>query len=158
MGDPWRQLLPTAVLRVIDHNGGALINDKLGRVDSAVFTEAAGQVAGAAFWDALIGNQDRNMRNFRYDSMHKRLGLIDHGFVFARPADPINRSSYFLAERRRQGVVTISPREQEALDELLASDLHGLREFLAADRANALEARAQRMLSTRCLPPVVGGF
>lgn len=158
MGDPWRQLLPTAVLRVIDNNGGALINDKLGKVDNAVFTEAASQISAAAFWDALIGNQDRNMRNFRYDSLHKRLGLIDHGFVFARPGDPINRSSYFLAQRRRQGPVTISPREEEVLEELLASDLHRLREFLAAERANALAARAQSMLRTRCLPSVVGGF
>lgn len=158
MGDPWRQLLPTAVLRVIDNNGGALVNDKHGKVDTAVFTEAASQVAAAAFWDALIGNQDRNMRNFRYDARHRRLGLIDHGFVFARPNDPINRSSYFLAERRRQGLISITQREQTVLEELLASELHGLRDFLAADRADALQARGERMFSSRCLPPVLGGF
>lgn len=158
MGNPWRQLLPTAVLRVIDNKGGALINDKKGKVDDAVFTEAVSQVDAAAFWDALIGNQDRNMRNFRYDASHRRLSLIDHGFVFARPNDLINRSSYFLAARWRGGKHRLTPREQEVADELLAGDLYGLRAFLARDRADALQTRAERMLATGFLPPVHGGF
>ncbi|HTX10624.1 MAG TPA: hypothetical protein VME22_18515 [Solirubrobacteraceae bacterium] len=158
IGNPWRQLLPTAVLRVIDNKGGALINDKKGKVDAAVFTEAVSQVDAAAFWDALIGNQDRNMRNFRYDAAHRRLGLIDHGFVFARPGDLINRSSYFLATRLTQSKRTLTQRECDVLEALLEADLYGLRRVLAVDRADALQARAERMLSSRLLPPVQGGF
>ena len=163
MGNPWRRLLPTAVLRTIDNAGGALINEKPGKVDNNVF-EAESQVAAAAFWDALIGNQDRNARNFRYDAAHQRLGLIDHGFAFARPGDPINQSSFFLAHRRtRAGEGTLRQNERDALEELLDEDLHELREFVAPDRAeagggSALAARARRMSASRCLPPVVGGF
>jgi hypothetical protein len=158
MGNPWRQLAPTAVFRKIDNHGGALINQKRGEPDPAVFADAKSQVWAAALWDALIGNQDRNARNFKYDAEHTRLGLIDHGFVFARRGDPINVTSYFHAHRsREQGGATLSRHEQGALEALLDSDLYGLRDYLAPDRADALEARARQMQRSRCLP-MVGAF
>lgn len=153
MGDPWRQLLPTAVVRRIDGSGGALINQKDGTPDPDAFTDAAGQVMAAALFDALIGNQDRNLLNFRYDATSTRLGLIDHGFAFARPGDFVNGSAFVAARRLAPapaGVIT--DREERALEALLQSgDLHGLRRFLTANRADALEERARRMLGRRCL-------
>lgn len=153
MGDPWDQLVPTAVLRKIDGLGGALVNHKDGIVDYHVLQQAKRQVAAAAFWDALIGNQDRNMRNFRYDADAKRLGLIDHGFCFARPGDPINGGSFFLEQRRRDNQVGLLQTELSAIEQLLdTGDAHGLRAFLPADRVDALEERARVMYAKRCLP------
>jgi hypothetical protein len=152
MGNPWRQLLPTSVFRKIEEAGGALINAKHGIIDYDVFAQAPAQVAAAAFFDALVGNQDRNAGNFRYDAATKRLGLIDHGFVFARPGDPINNGSFFAAHRRHQNQLGLTQRELEALEHLLGTDdLHGLRGFIAHDRAEALEARAEKMLGSKCL-------
>lgn len=152
LGGVWRQLVPTSVLRKIEGHGGALMNHRLGTVDHAVFTDAPAQAGAAGFWDALVGNQDRNAGNYRYDASNRRLGVIDHGFCFARPGDPMN-SALFLAARRRQNQHPITSAERSVLEALVHSDdLHGLRGFLAADRVQALENRAQRMLSTGCLP------
>jgi len=98
MGDPWRQLLPTAVFRKINEAGGALINDRKAKADLRVFSEADSQVSAAGFWDALIGQQDRNQQNFRYDRPTRTLGLIDHGFSFARSGD-VCTSTIFLTSR-----------------------------------------------------------
>lgn len=152
MGDPWRQMLATAVLRKINDLGGALINEKPGKVNDAALANVMNQVVAAGFWDALIGNQDRNMRNYRYDADSNSLGLIDHAFAFARPGDLFN-SSAFLAGRRLHAGPTLIPKELEALESMLDSgDLHGLRDFLPADRADALEDRARGMLNRRVLP------
>lgn len=153
MGDPWRQLLPTAVLRNIGGRSGVLINHKHGKPNPDAFVDARGQVSAAALFDALIGNQDRHMLNYRYDAQVRRLGLIDHGFAFAKPGDFVNGSA-FVAARLTAGPPesTVSLTEQAVLERLLGSgDLFGLRRFLAADRADALEARAEKMARTRCL-------
>ncbi len=155
LGDPWRQLLPTAVLRSIDGHGGALINDKHACVDTRVFQEAEGQVKAAGFWDALIGQQDRNARNYRYDHSRRRLGLIDHGFAFARPGDPLNGSMFHAARKRMPGGATLLSHEEEVLETLVSSgDLLGLRGYIDGDRAEALDARARMMLAKRLLPAV----
>jgi hypothetical protein len=157
MGDPWRQLVPTAVLRKIDGLGGALVRDRRGKNDPAAYLEAASQVMAAGFWDALIGNQDRNTRNYRYESAPKRLALIDHGFVFARPGDPLNpNAAAFFAYRRRQPTGQVLTAHELATIEALvdSGNLHGLRQFLPADRADALETRARTMLQSNVLPTV----
>jgi hypothetical protein len=160
MGDPWRQLLPTAVLRKIEGLGGALVRDRAGKNDPAAYVEAESQVMAAGFWDALIGNQDRNTRNYRYEAGPKRLALIDHGFAFARPGDLMNpNAAAFFAYRRRQPTGhVLMPRELSAVEALLDSgNLHGLREFLTVDRADALQARAEKMLQSKVLP-AIGAF
>lgn len=146
MGDPWRQLLPTAVFRKINNAGGALINDRKAKADSQVFRDATGQVAAAAFWDALVGQQDRNQQNFRYDRLTRTLALIDHGFVFARPGD-ICTSALFLGARLPSDQA-LTDVEQSVLRDLLAKDLHGLRTFIEPARADALGKRAETMLQT----------
>lgn len=152
MGDPWRQLVPTAVFRKINDAGGALINDRKAKADLRVFTEAGGQVAAAGFWDSLIGQQDRNTQNFRFDRSTRTLALIDHGFSFARPGDICN--STIFAAARHQSLPDLSPEERAALASLDSEDLHGLRGFIAPERAAALESRAAEMLRTgRVLVP-----
>jgi hypothetical protein len=150
MGDPWRQLVPTAVFRKINDAGGALINDRKAKADLRVFAEAGGQAAAAGFWDSLIGQQDRNTQNFRYDRSTRTLAVIDHGFSFARPGDLCN--SAIFAHARHQSSPAISPDERAALEALRIADLHGLREFIAPDRASALERRSTEMLRTGRLP------
>ena len=147
MGNPWRQLVPTAVFRKINDEGGALINDRKAKADMAAFSEALSQVAAAAFWDALIGQQDRNTQNFRYEPSSRSLAVIDHGFAFARPGDAMG-SSVFLMARYMAGAVDIVPAEAGALEALLKNGLHGLGTFIERPRADALETRARQMLST----------
>ena len=55
----------------------------------------------AAFFDALIGQQDRHSGNWLWDAPTGRLTLIDHGCSFARRGDPCNRSRLSELRRRR---------------------------------------------------------
>jgi len=153
LGAPWDQLVPTAVLRVLHGAGpGVLINWRRGSPDPAVFEQANAQVCAAAFWDAVIGQQDRHATNFRYDAETRRLALIDNAFAFARPND-LHNQSLFLAYRRSTHMVTLNGDETTALETILDSeDLLGLRLFIVEDRADALEARARDMLERRLLP------
>lgn len=160
MGGDSRKLVPTAVLRTIDEfGGGALINGVEGRCDFTELGLVPRQIAAAAFWDAVVGNQDRNARNFRYDGVRRRLGLIDHGYAFARPGDLLNQSSMFLALRHRQPAgSTLTTDERTVLEEIVNQDLHGIRDIVSDDRADALEARAERMLKSGCVLPVAACF
>ncbi len=153
LGAPWDQLIPTAVLRgLADVGPGVLINWRRGSPDPAVFEQANAQVCAGAFWDALIGQQDRHANNFRYDAEARRLALIDNAFAFARPTDLYNQS-LLLAYRRSVHMATLREREIVALEAILDSDdLLGLRRFIAEDRADALESRARRMLERKLLP------
>lgn len=145
MGDPWEQLVPTAVLRALDEGRGVLMNRRFGDRDSAaMFQYAAGQAAAAAFWDSLIGQQDRHAGQYKYDSASNRLALIDHAFAFALPGHTCNESM-FVKARKQQHHDRLQDNEVDALDGLLANDLHGLRGFLSEPRAEALHARAVKM-------------
>lgn len=153
LGDPFDQLLPTAVLRDVPGAGpGVLVNFRDGGPNPAVFVEAPGQAHAAAFWDALIGQQDRHGANFRYDPTARRLAAIDSAFAFARPGDFINNGSLFIEYRHRTSGDMLVSEEKDTLQDLLDHNLHGVREFLAPDRADALQARAERMLASGLLP------
>jgi hypothetical protein len=153
LGGHWEQLVPTAVLRDLAGIGpGVLINWREGSPDMRVVTEARVQAHAAAFWDALIGQQDRHARNFRYDANARRLALIDNAFTFARP-DDLNNASVFLACRRSENATALKRAETDALETILEStDMVGMRRFVAPDRADAFEARARRMLDCGMLP------
>lgn len=153
LGPPWDQLVPTAVLRDLQGPGpGVLINWRRGSPDPTVFEQANAQVCAAAFWDALIGQQDRHATNFRYDAEARRLALIDNAFAFARPND-LHNQSLFLAYRRSAHMVPLTKHEISALEAILESDdLLGLRAFIAGDRANALESRVREMFERKMLP------
>lgn len=153
LGGQSEQMVPAAVLRDLPGVGaGVLINWRDGQPDHAVFQDARAQARAAAFWDALVGQQDRHATNFRYDRQYRRLALIDHAFSFARPGD-LCHEALFLRRRRSEHGTALQASEKEALERLLESDdLMGLRRFIASDRADALEERAQSMLKRKVLP------
>ena len=156
LGDPWARLVPASVLRKLtdEHGalaGGALINEMRGQANASMAMSCApDDVAAAGFWDALIGNQDRNPGNLRFSS-DGGLGLIDHGFSFGRPGDFVN-SAMFVQARHAMGRAAITEQERAALVGILSHDLHGLRGFLEPDRAHALDARARSMLAAGLVP------
>ncbi|MDO8187810.1 hypothetical protein Q5424_10480 [Conexibacter sp. JD483] len=153
LGDRWERMVPTAVLRDVPGvGGGVLVNWRDGWPDWAGAIEAKDQAHAAAFWDALIGQQDRHRANLRFDPRRRRLALIDNAFAFARPNDRSNASE-FLAHRRRCNETSLTRGEQMTLDSLVDGDaFHGLKDFLAADRFAAFSDRARKMLSKRVLP------
>ncbi len=150
LGYRWEMMVPTAVFRGFDQvGGGVLINWRDGGPDLAVLADAGSQVQAAAFWDALIGQQDRHARNFRYDASQRRLALIDSGFALARPGDLYN-ASIFLQERRSNYGAALTPHEMEVLAELVASEtFYGLADYLADDRFDAFEKRVSQNARNR---------
>jgi hypothetical protein len=153
MGAPWDQLVPTAVLRNIPPmGGGALINRRRGAPDPQVFDHAEAQADAAAFWDALIAQQDRHANNYRYEHETRRLALIDHAFSFGTPGVFCN-GGLFSSRRRNEGRASLTHDEATALQVLLHSTgLHGLHHYILDRRADALRKRAEKMTQTRVLP------
>jgi hypothetical protein len=107
--------------------------------------DARDDALAAGFFDALIGNQDRHVGQFRYDEPNRVLGLLDHGFSF--PVEGAYcRGAYFQQFRRREHV-RVTDEEREALTRLVDDpEILGLAGVLEPDRAERLRWRAQRML------------
>ncbi|HEY7953578.1 MAG TPA: hypothetical protein VID70_11400 [Solirubrobacteraceae bacterium] len=173
LGPPWSELVAPAVW--LDPPGAIDIRASgpvvLGMGGSASLPEPGAGfdqlIADAAFFDALIGAQDRHDENLRA-ALPPSLGLIDHGYTFARPGDPHNSyetAGFFLrlrgGQRRfalRHGPVldysgvgplspALAPHEQAALARLRAdlTGLLGIAQLLSEDRADALRDRVERM-------------
>jgi hypothetical protein len=158
LGPPWDGLLPAAVFRNVGNVGsGVLINRRIGTPDLNVLIDAPAQADAAAFWDALVGQQDRHANNFRYEQESRSLALIDHGFCFGVQGEPCN-ADIFCEHRRSQNRTALTQAELNALTALLASsDLHGLRNYIEARRADALQRRAEAMKTSGQLP-ATGAF
>jgi hypothetical protein len=136
---------------------GALINRRRGAPDPRVYEEAQAQVDAAAFWDVLVGQQDRHSSNFRYEPESRSLALIDHAFCFAVPGVVCNGGA-FAARRSSEHRSSLQQNEIDALNDLVLSNgLHGLREYVDDRRADALERRARDMTSKGLLP-LLGAF
>jgi hypothetical protein len=172
LGSPWRELVTPAVW--FDPPGALDIRMSgpvlMGMGGSAGMPQPGDGfdtlISDAAFFDGLIGAQDRHHQNLRA-ALPPSLGLIDHGFTFARPGDFHNTyptAGFFQrlrwGQRRfvlRHGPIldysavgTLSPRlttdERDAITRLLDdSVLLGLTEILPDDRSAALRDRARRM-------------
>lgn len=110
LGPPYDELVPPAALRVVTGQPGALVAEKTGGADVAAFQDVDVQCFAAGFWDALIGHQDRHMAQFRYDRVARTLGLIDHGYAFARTGDRLNASEMLTFRRLRCGAAVAAPR------------------------------------------------
>jgi hypothetical protein len=156
LGAPVEGLVAPCVLREIDGRAGSFVMRAVGergRVDAPIL--ARGQAKAAAFFDALIGQQDRHSGNFRFDDAVPQITLYDHGYCFPKAGSILNRT--FFVDARQGGVLSpdLDEWEIEALDRLLgAPDLLGLAPMLIDERAEALRRRAQRMRSDgRILPP-----
>jgi hypothetical protein len=128
-------------------------------------------ISDAAFFDALVGSQDRHDQNLRASTPPPSLGLIDHGYAFAGRGDHHNgypTAGFFLRMRYGQrrfmvpgrpvvldygGVGILSPslgdHELRALERLQADPgLLGVAEILSPGRADAVRVRAERMFRT----------
>lgn len=158
LGPPFTALVPTTVLRfyaadpatqlahpeIID-GWGSLSEEQPGKSLDPTPLDIPEINDPAAFFDALIAQQDRHIAQYHWDAQAHRLGLIDHGFAFARPGDVINKS-IFLDRRHAQGRGVLTQPEQRALSEIARSPhLAGLRQILQERQADALARRIERM-------------
>jgi hypothetical protein len=134
---------------------GALARRYEGKTNSSnPFTEVREECVAAAFFDSLIGQQDRNKANWLWDKKEGRFRLLDHGFAFGRPGDE-TLSLRFTKWRWDQHGEALLDDEMKALARLLGSDdLFGLRRFFDDDRCDALESRARQMLEDKRLMPL----
>jgi hypothetical protein len=160
LGSPFDELVAPCILRLIpqlDPNPGAMsawrgdplpLNaDFLG-----LFPFDPVRAAAAAFFDSLIGQQDRNSGNVRVDMSQNRLHLIDQGYAFPRRGEIVNATP-LVAIRGALHEVDLTTSEVALLHSLLASgDILGVRPALEDDRADALERRARSMLAATILP------
>ncbi len=145
LGDPWQGLVAPCVLREYAGDDGALSLQASGWPGDLAPTLSPMWCSSAAFFDSLIAQQDRHADNWRWDG--SRLTLIDHGYAFARPGDILNHTDLLVA-RRNHGAAALLDAERRALERLLGdAGLLGIASLLLPDRAQALRARAERMLA-----------
>jgi hypothetical protein len=149
LGSPFLDIVAPTVLREISGEAGSLSAQQGGLPsDPRPFLEAPELVLAAAFFDALVAQQDRHSGNSRWDAANRKLGLIDHGYAFALPGHRLN-GAWFVDWRWRTGRQALDQYEVDALERLLdGGDLLGLRLFLQPARADGLEERARRMLAS----------
>jgi hypothetical protein len=147
LGRPYTDIVAPCVLRAHEDDVGALSARQFGLpLTNEPLERVPGHARAAASFDSLIAQQDRHAGNYRWDGDAEKLGLIDHGFAFARPGQYLNQS-FFVAWRWGCGEQTLTNEERDALRGLLDSgDLHGLGRFLLPEEAAALAERAELML------------
>jgi hypothetical protein len=159
LGQPFAEWVPTTVIRSIWPEDPALAGGFGAfstRIDGDTEVEQPWQDPAycdpAAFWDALIGQQDRHYGNYRFDVRAQRppLGLIDNGYAFAAPTrwntyHP--HRSIFVHHRRLAGRLALSADELDWLGLLRADGelLGDLSDILAPEQSQALLARIRRM-------------
>lgn len=155
LGAPWSELVVPTVMKFPEHPetrvpmvGAASVfrGGDVGR--QGFYTAVPEQASAAAFFDSLIGQQDRNKGNVLWYDARQVIYLIDHSFSFAQAG--ANRGATDLVQWRwSHASRDLTGDELEALKRLLeSSDMMTLRRFLAPERADALEARAHRMRET----------
>jgi hypothetical protein len=148
LGSPYARLVAPCILREIEGEVGSLSAAQRGLSrEVEIFERVPDDCLAAAFFDSLIGQQDRHRGNYRWDCGNEKLGLIDHGYAFAHRPDQYFNRSVFIEWRWDAARGDLTEAEREALEGLLASgDLHGLERFLLPEEAEALASRAERML------------
>jgi hypothetical protein len=150
LGGVWQDISMPAVARMLElPNGvrefGSLARFRPGRTGSlAYFRGVPKQAAAGAFFDCLIGQQDRNRGNVLWHEERERIYLIDNAFSFMR-ADDARGIQELQQWRWETADRSLTSAEQDAIGALVDSDLFGLRKYLEADRAEALLARALQM-------------
>jgi hypothetical protein len=157
LGSPYDQMVPVTVLRYheadssvklqhpkIRDGWGSFASEQPGSSLDPEPLETPAVNDPAAFFDALIAQQDRHVAQYRWESSLQHLGLIDHGFAFARPGDHFNES-VFVRRRHMEGREELLDSELKALERLATNELIGLKDILRPDQATALEDRIERM-------------
>lgn len=148
MGPPWSEMVPPVVLREVGAQLGSFALERPGIPHRQPKDVDAGDARAAAFYDALVGQQDRHPANYLVSG--DRVALIDHGYTFATEGDYANWS-HFQASRLRgeNAQELLDAREIDALDRFLGSeDSWGLKGLLEDDRLAAMRARATTMRQT----------
>lgn len=151
LGSPWDTLVATSVARWVRPTGAGVIGGW------GAFTRKGEGPSGhmdplrdpgirnpAAFFDSLIGNQDRNASNYRFGS--GVLTLFDHGFSFPGGQWLLN-DSLFLRRRHSEGDELLSVEEAALLFALPTTSIWGeLGKILRDDQFYALDRRRTEML------------
>lgn len=146
MGKPWSTMVAPCVLRSVNGKVGSLSLERPG--DPGHIGDSADRRAGA-FFDALIGNQDRHRGNYLVDN-RRRMTLIDHGFAFKRPGDYQNASDFQRSHCNQR----LTDRERAILAEFLGDDTSfGLKGLIEEDRLDAMRRRARDMVADDSILP-----
>lgn len=144
MGPPYSDMVPPVVVREINGQLGSLALERPGKM-MQMDIGSSPEWREAALFDALVGQQDRHPGN--YLMAGDRITLIDHGYTFAASGDYMNHS--WFVHRREAECAELTYQERELLQRVSSSpDLMGMRNMLSAERASALQQRAERMLAT----------
>lgn len=149
LGAPYVDLVPACVLRLVPEVDpdapGSLTGERFDDRSGNLFECEPALALHAAFFDAVIGNQDRSRANLLFDPPRSDLALIDHGFAFPRDGDIVN-DSILTGWRRRAGLDALTDRERERVALLLEDpELLGMRRCLEPERVEAFERRARYM-------------
>lgn len=158
LGEPWSEVAVPTVMKFprlpdadrVEVGGAALFRG--GNAGKQGFYQVVPELAAAgAFFDALIGQQDRNKGNVLWYPERDTIYLIDHSFSFRKAGG--NRGSSDLIEWRwNHGNQELGERQLEVLRRLLESeDTLTLARFVAPERGDALHGRAEQMFGSRRL-------
>ncbi|HEY7967984.1 MAG TPA: hypothetical protein VID68_13255 [Solirubrobacteraceae bacterium] len=155
LGDPLNRIVAPCVMWSYAGEPGSLTR-RLEGVSRVLdpFTAVPEQCRAAAFFDALIAQQDRHTGNMRWDAAARALGLFDHGYAFSLPGHRCN-AARFVEWRWSQVAQALEDWEKAALQRLVIDPtLLGLDSILRPERAQALRVRAEHMLlAGELLPP-----
>jgi hypothetical protein len=152
LGAPYDTLVATSVIRWmptepgIPGDWGSLTREGAGPSGRPEPLASAHLCDPSAFFDCLIGQQDRHTGNFRFDPATGLLTLIDHGYSFPGGAWRLNDSA-FLRQRHADGRAALTPAEHATLAALPRTEIwRELEAVLRDDQFGALGRRRQAML------------
>jgi hypothetical protein len=107
--------------------------------------DQAAQLAPAALFDAVIGQQDRNGTNFVYNDTDGTLGLFDQSFTFPLVGHQVGASE-ILARLHANDAADLDDDLVQALDRFDGADERAaLQQILPPDRYARMEARIALM-------------
>lgn len=159
LGSPYRDLVPDMVIRSIWPSAGTsagvvngygcLTVQVPGNANQAQPLSDPNECDPAAFFDALIGQQDRHRTNYRWQP--EQLGLLDNAYSFAAPGGGyLAWASEFVQARHEGGRAALDRQELRLLGDLRESaslwTWVGL--MLRTDQAAALRDRVDRMIAS----------
>ncbi|MCS3494466.1 hypothetical protein M2368_003498 [Arthrobacter sp. JUb119] len=149
MGPEYAQLVSPCIIREVGGQLGSVSYGQSGRVSNNTGIPLSDlpkdQVNNLAFYDALIGQQDRHGGNFIVDN--RGVVGIDHGFTFARNRDRVNASKFQRYRKQREPELTQN--EFQLLVKITKSDdCLGMKKIIGAKRADSLKRRAEAMLKS----------
>jgi hypothetical protein len=154
LGPPYRDMVPDVVVRSIWPKSpgavggyGALTVEAPGEAKQAAPQQNPAECDPAAFFDALIGQQDRHEANYRWQP--GQLGLLDNAYSFAAPGY-LQWASDFVQVRHKEGRTALDPNELALLRRLRQPSAWWtwLGMMLRVDQYKAFENRIDKMLQT----------